>query len=105
MDIKFKTKEIANDFFETIKNYRDNAIVCEEFDVWFPVEDYHIEDNFFRQKYVDEIGTKDSITICVHLCDDLITIESVEQNKEFYVYFFYKQFKDIMLSSSLIDNL
>ena len=52
MDIKFKTKEIARKFMETIKHNYDNAINCEEFGMWFPVENCHIEENFFRQKYL-----------------------------------------------------
>lgn len=46
MDIKFKTKEIARKFIETIKHNYDNAINCEEFGMWFPVENCHIEDDY-----------------------------------------------------------
>lgn len=35
MDIKFKTKEIARKFMETIKHNYDNAISCEEFECGF----------------------------------------------------------------------
>lgn len=102
MDIKFKTKEIARKFMETIKHNYDNAISCEEFGMWFPVENCHIEENFFRQKYVDQIGAEESITICVHLCDNIVTIESVEEHKEFYVYYFYNEFRNEMLSSDFV---
>lgn len=102
MNIKFKTKEIARKFMETVKHNYDNAINCEEFGMWFPVENCHIEENFFRQKYVDQIGVEESITICVHLCDNIVTIESVEEYKEFYVYYFYNEFRNEMLSSDLV---
>lgn len=49
-----------------------------------------------------KIGVEESITICVHLCDNIVTIESIEEHKEFFVYFFYDEFRNEMLSSDLI---
>lgn len=103
MNIEFKDNNSTELFMDTVKQEHDRAIDCKEFGMWFPIEE-HFEKNFVRIKYADEIGTQKNVTVVVYRCDNMISIESVEKYKEFYVYFFYNEFRNRMLWCDLIKH-
>lgn len=105
MYIKFKTKEFALEFINTIKKYRKENFDFKEFGKW---ESHHgdIEKNGITISYINENRDK-YVTVNVFIDEDIenqIVVNTFEGYDAMYAPLFYNEYKQLFYKDYFIGE-
>lgn len=105
MNIKFKTKEIATEFVNTIKKNKDKSYDLKEFGIWESCFG-DIEENGISISYLNENQNK-YVTVNIFIDEDIenqIVINTYEEYDLMYAPLFYNEYKQLFYRNYFIGE-
>lgn len=105
MYIKFKTKEFATEFVNTIKKNKDKSYDLKEFDTWKSCFG-DIEENGISISYLNENQNK-YITVNIFIDEDIenqVVINTYEEYDLMYAPLFYNEYKQLLYRNYFIGE-
>lgn len=105
MYIKFKTKEFATEFVNTIKKNKDKSYDLKEFGIWESCFG-DIEENGISISYLNENQNK-YITVNIFIDEDIenqIVINTYEEYDLMYALLFYNEYKQLFYRNYFIGE-
>ena len=105
MYIKFKTKEFATEFINTIKKNKDKSYDLKEFGIWESCFG-DIEENGISISYLNENQNK-YVTVNIFIDEDIenqIVINTYEEYDLMYVPLFYNEYKQLLYCNYFIEE-
>lgn len=105
MYIKFKTKEFATEFVNTIKKNKDKSYDLKEFGIWESCFG-DIEENGISISYLNENQNK-YVTVNIFIDEDIenqIVINTYEEYDLMYAPLFYNEYKQLLYRNYFIGE-
>lgn len=105
MYIKFKTKEFATEFVNTIKKNKDKSYDLKEFGIWESCFG-DIEENEISISYLNENQNK-YVTVNIFIDEDIenqIVINTYEEYDLMYAPLFYNEYKQLFYRNYFIGE-
>lgn len=105
MYIKFKTKEFATEFVNTIKKNKDKSYDLKEFGIWESCFG-DIEENGISISYLNENQNK-YVTVNIFIDEDIenqIVINTYEEYDLMYAPLFYNEYKQLLYKNYFIGE-
>jgi hypothetical protein len=105
MYIKFKTKEFATEFVNTIKKNKDKSYDLKEFGIWESCFG-DIEENGISISYLNENKNK-YITVNIFIDEDIenqVVINTYEEYDLMYAPLFYNEYKQLLYRNYFIGE-
>lgn len=105
MNIKFKTKEFATEFVNTIKKNKDKSYDLKEFGIWESCFG-DIEENGISISYLNENQNK-YVTVNIFIDEDMenqISFNTYERYDEMYAPLFYNEYKQLFYRNYFIGE-
>lgn len=105
MYIKFKTKEFATEFVNTIKKNKDKSYDLKEFGIWESCFG-DIEENGISISYLNENQNK-YVTVNIFIDEDIenqIAINTYEEYDLMYAPLFYNEYKQLFYRNYFIGE-
>lgn len=105
MYIKFKTKEFATEFVNTIKKNKDKSYDLKEFGTWKSCFG-DIEENGISISYLNENQNK-YVTVNIFIDEDIenqIVINTYEEYDLMYAPLFYNEYKQLLYRNYFIGE-
>ncbi len=105
MYIKFKTKEFATEFVNTIKKNKDKSYDLKEFGIWESCFG-DIEENGISISYLNENQNK-YITVNIFIDEDIenqVVINTYEEYDLMYAPLFYNEYKQLLYRNYFIGE-
>jgi hypothetical protein len=105
MNIKFKTKEFAAEFVNTIKKNRDKSYDLKEFGIWESCFG-DIEENGISISYLNENQNK-YVTVNIFIDEDIenqVVINTYEEYDLMYAPLFYNEYKQLLYRNYFIGE-
>lgn len=105
MYIKFKTKEFAAEFVNTIKKNKDKSYDLKEFGIWESCFG-DIEENGISISYLNENQNK-YVTVNIFIDEDIenqVVINTYEEYDLMYAPLFYNEYKQLLYRNYFIGE-
>lgn len=105
MYIKFKTKEFAAEFVNTIKKNKDKSYDLKEFGIWESCFG-DIEENGISISYLNENQNK-YVTVNIFIDEDIenqVVINTYEEYNLMYAPLFYNEYKQLLYRNYFIGE-
>lgn len=105
MYIKFKTKEFAAEFVNTIKKNKDKSYDLKEFGIWESCFG-DIEENGISISYLNENQNK-YVTVNIFIDEDIenqVVINTYEEYDLMYAPLFYNEYKQLLYHNYFIGE-
>ena len=105
MYIKFKTKEFATEFVNTIKKNKDKSYDLKEFGIWKSCFG-DIEENGISISYLNENQNK-YVTVNIFIDEDIenqVVINTYEEYDLMYAPLFYNEYKQLLYRNYFIGE-
>nr|DAW79549.1 MAG TPA: hypothetical protein [Caudoviricetes sp.] len=105
MYIKFKTKEFATEFVNTIKKNKDKSYDLKEFGIWESCFG-DIEENGISISYLNENQNK-YVTVNIFIDEDIenqVVINTYEEYDLMYAPLFYNEYKQLLYRNYFIGE-
>lgn len=105
MNIKFKTKEFATEFVNTIKKNKDKSYDLKEFGIWESCFG-DIEENGISISYLNENQNK-YVTVNIFIDEDIenqVVINTYEEYDLMYAPLFYSEYKQLLYRNYFIGE-
>ena len=105
MNIKFKTKEFATEFVNTIKKNKDKSYDLKEFGTWESCFG-DIEENGISISYLNKNQNK-YITVNIFIDEDIenqVVINTYEEYDLMYAPLFYNEYKQLLYRNYFIGE-
>lgn len=105
MYIKFKTKEFATEFIDTIKKNKEKSFDFKEFGTWESCFG-DIEENGISISYLNENQNK-YVTVNIFIDEDIenqIVINTYEEYDSMYAPLFYNEYKQLLYRNYFIGE-